>query len=44
MVCKNNKIPWYFSEDLKYFIKLQKELEIPIIMGRKHMKALKLSF
>ena len=33
---KNNKIPWYFSEDLKYFAKMTKGSgNNAIIMGRK---------
>lgn len=33
---KNNKIPWYFSEDLKYFAKITKGTgNNAIIMGRK---------
>ena len=33
---KNNKIPWYFSEDLKYFAKMTKGGgNNAIIMGRK---------
>ena len=33
---KNNKIPWYFSEDLKYFAKNTKGSgNNAIIMGRK---------